>query len=58
MPISLLAKDELTILCQETGILIKDIKTSLPFIPEYLRAFLPLRSTDKISEAKQPYRRS
>jgi ribosomal protein L37E len=57
MPISILNKDELSIISEKTGITLKEIKQKVPFISEDLRAFLPLRDTDKISETK-PYQRN
>jgi len=57
MPISILNKDELSIISEKTGITLKEIKQKLSFISEDLRAFLPLRDTDKISETK-PYQRN
>ena len=57
MPISILNKQELTIISEITGIVLKELKERLPFISEDLRLFLPLRDTDKISETK-PYKRN
>jgi hypothetical protein len=58
MPINILNKDELGILSKQIKIDLKELKEKLPFVSEELRAFLPLRDTDKISEAKQPYQRN
>ncbi len=58
MPIEILTKEELEIISANTNIEMKDIKQKQPFISEELRTLLPLRDTDKISEAKQPYQRN
>lgn len=57
MPISLLNKEELSIISAKTGISLKEIKQKILFVSEDLREFLPLRDTDKISETK-PYQRN
>lgn len=36
---------------------IKELSALIPFISEDIRAYLPLRDTDKISESKSPYQR-
>jgi predicted RNA-binding Zn-ribbon protein involved in translation (DUF1610 family) len=56
IPISVLNKNELSIISAKTGISLKEIKQKIPFVSEDLRLFLPLRDTDKISETK-PYQR-
>ncbi len=57
MPVGILNKEELEVISTITKIDLATIKQKLPFISEELRAFLDLRDTDKISEAKQPYQR-
>lgn len=54
MPISLLKKEELTYLVTKLNLTKAQVK-ELSFIPENMRAYLSLRDTDTISEAKTPY---
>jgi hypothetical protein len=57
MPVGLLSKDEQLIIANKLKIEISDLKEEVPFINEDLRAILPLRENEKITEAKQPYKR-
>ncbi|MCU0445070.1 MAG: MamI family restriction endonuclease [Microscillaceae bacterium] len=57
MPIDILNKQELAIIAEKTKIDLQELKQKSPLINEELRRLLPLRGTDKISEAKQQYQR-